>query len=426
MPKLTHGCLVLLAAANVSTSISARALPAGLASGGDEKALVKKAIRLIGKAGASRAKWDEAEAPLRKRLVELPASERASRATIHFNLAWILHRRAREFRLEREALLRASATHYAAVVKSYPKNAQAAINLALVYQEAQSFDDAIRVLKAAIAAGSKDRVKLKLALGDAYRRSKRPVEAWQAWIEIVREDWSQRAAHERLVQIYPELHKVDPKRFGKFYDYCKTLIDTRLAPLGARGMEELMRLARVDNSGVAEKALVAWAEQNAKQDTLESALRRIPSPASWKSAALRDLHTLVKGDPAKLDAASWWRSDPVRKHVASGVLSSRARSIESKEPRKAASFYSAAMNFAPKVSEYGGPRLKDKKAAQLQAAIPYTRLLHQQQADAELPKVEDLIRDLFNEKTAHYVRNDLPSMQQYHEALAVIRHDLKQ
>ncbi len=375
--------------------------------------------------------WSGAESLLREeldRIGEDPAAM-AARAILEFNLAWLKEEHARDLRLEgnrenADEATREAEAAYRRILSSYPKNAQAAINLSLLLERSGQADAAEAPLKEALEAESSKVMELRLALADLWFRQDEVGRARREYEALAEDFPDDLALKERLVFSFRRVQEPSIEEMNAFFETCIELQIEGRHRLASEGMEALVHAAWREHREFAEEALLQWVDQHVREGRLtDEDLRVLPSPKAWDSQALTGISGLLNGE-----ASGWWNEDLRRRHIASGIVRVRGdRLAVAGKIDEAVEFYEKSMALAPGVEEYGEEEtpLSGRSSARLAAASRMAQVLH---ANRDLEgerkqKLDNLLSDLWDEKTERYRAGDREGMRQYHKTLAVIHTD---
>ncbi len=387
--------------------------------------------RAVGAAALKRAdagRFEDAVSSLRAALAE--AREDSERAILLFHLGYVHDGWATADPTGAEEHLRGAEAAYRRVLHLYPKNRQAAQNLALVLQKAGTEPGRAEADATLRSLAAQDDVRddgsgarALVAIGDQAMREGRHGDAMAAYWRAAERELDDEVVQDRVIDTYERWRDgaISPE---EMLSYCDRLASNGFRPLATRGFAALIRSTHQSDPPIAEAALLRWTEERLGLGTLTGdALAELPATERWKANALEELRSLMN-DEGRRSSLSWWMGSAKRAHVAASIVARRAEQAvaDGAPPARAAELYERAMEIAPDPENYGSRELAGRDPIRLDAAVAYARLLHahQNEIDPEQNRVQSLVDQLFNDKMLSYANRDLRAIRRYHVTLGLI------
>jgi len=297
-------------------------------------------------------------------------------------------------------------------------------NLFMVYKALGNTDAAIRTLNQAIKVDEKNKTKYVINKGDiCYDANdfKRAVEFYRL---AFFEDMNNEGLGWKIFYSYSQLPN-QAEVFDGLYTFSGELFDKELYDLARNGFLYAVKNALSVNDNVkAEKACISWAETISRKNAIDgSYVDELPDLKTWTSACNTELQMLLNNSFANSDNIKWWTANNYRRHiVASILLKMEGTALMNGDIKSAVQMLENALKVAPEFYVYNGdPKLKIYFPVKVDVAIELSRLYNQYpKLDLDKAKYDALIQELFNEKSMHYLQNDLESIQKSHTMLGLI------
>lgn len=183
----------------------------------------------------------------------------------------------------------------------------------------------------------------------------------------------------------------------------------------------------VKNEEMAIRACVKWAETVSNKHIVSSSFaEELPDPKNWPSVCNVQLQALLNGSYASLAELEWWTADVYRRQILASILfRMESAALLDGNSEKAVRLLETALKVSPEFHEYeGDPRLKGYLPVKMNIAIELGRLFNRYpEMDLNHVGYDRLVHQLFNEKSMHYLQNDLEAIQWSHTMLGLIYAD---
>lgn len=297
-------------------------------------------------------------------------------------------------------------------------------NMFLVYKTMGDIPAAISTLDQAIAADKKNKTKYNINKGDIYYDIKDFKTAIELYKPAFFADMNNEAIAWKIFYSYAQL----PNQAGAFeglYSFSNELFDRGLNDLSRNGYLYSVRNAlAVNDNEKAEQGCVRWAETISRKEAITGTyMDELPDLKTWPSACNVELQMLLSNSFMNTENLKWWTANNYRRHVvASILLRMESAALLKGNVKSGIQMLENALKIAPEFYVYNNdPNLKIYFPAKMDVAIELSRLYNRYpELDLNRAKYDGLINELFNEKSMHYLKNDLASIQKSHTMLGLI------
>ena len=361
--------------------------------------------------------WSKAIAYLQqtRQACESGPGGRSCRALLDYTLGFMFERQSRT-EPGHEAHLRNAVDSYRKVLDESARHGPTMHNLALIYHQQGNSDDALSLLRQAIASDASRNYLYETAIGDIRFDQGQ----WDAALE----------AYQRAARMNPRAEK-PPLRIIEVYGELPADRLEHLTPLleawngshpdaSEQGYRLLIKAAlKNDDTSKAERAFLDWVSLLARSRRLTT--ERVDALYSeWRHPAPAELRDYLGSAPGRYDAMNWWRENERRRHVlAEAALAAGHRDL--KQAGASACEYrwqEGIRNISPSVRYYFG---KDLPVVRLELQTELAALYYQYpDLDPSNREFKKLIWRIFEGKGQAYAINDLKAIQSHHTVLGFI------
>ena len=297
-------------------------------------------------------------------------------------------------------------------------------NMFLVNKAMGDFPAAISTLDQAIAADKKNKTKYNINKGDVYYDNKDFKTAIEFYKPAFSADMNNEAIAWKIFYSYAHLPN-QTEAFEGLFSFSNELLDRGLNDLARNGYLYTVKnaLAANDNEK-AEQGCVRWAETISRKEAITGTyLDELPDLKTWRSVCNKELQMLLSNSFGNAENLRWWTANNYRRHiVASILLRMESAALMKGDVKSGVQMLENAVKIAPEFYVYNSdPNLKIYFPAKMDVAIELSRLYNRYpNLDLNRAKYDELINELFNEKSMHYLQNDLASIQKSHTMLGLI------
>lgn len=297
-------------------------------------------------------------------------------------------------------------------------------NLFMVYRALGNSEAAINMLDQAIVADKKNKTKYNINKGDIFYDNKDFKKAIEYYKPAFFADMNNEAIVWKIFYSYSQLPN-KAEAFEGLYSFSNELLVQGLNDLARNGFLYSMKNAlSVHDDGKAVKSCIKWAETITRKEAITGTyIDELPELKTWPSVCNKELQMLLTNSFGKAENLRWWTADNFRRHiVASILLRTESAALMVGDVKSGVQMLESALKIAPEFYVYDGdPNLKIYFPAKMDIAIELSRLYNRYpNLDLNREKYDGLIKELFNEKSTHYLQNDLESIQKSHTMLGLI------
>jgi tetratricopeptide (TPR) repeat protein len=346
---------------------------------------------------------------------------------LNFTAGYLQQMASNEFPDNQQSHLEKSIAYYQIANEIDRRDISIINNMFLVYKALGNIRAAINTLDQAIKVDPENRAKYDINKGDILydsRDFKRAIESFKpAFFTNVNNEglcW-------KIFDSYTNLSNQE-EAFKGLYSFSNELFDQGLYDLARSGfLYALKNSLLVNNKDKAEQACIRWAEAiSRKKAVTGSYVEELPDIKSWPSDCNIELQMLLTNSIKSIDNIRWWTSNYYLQHItASLLLKMESAALLDGDIKNAVRMLENALIIAPDFYVYNSDqRLKTYSPVKMDISIELARLYNSYPIlDLNQAKFDQLIFDLFNEKSAHYLQNDLESIQKSHTILGLIYAD---
>lgn len=367
--------------------------------------------------------WDDGISLL-TRNVENCGEDATCRLKIYFTAGYICQQAAA--RENEPALLVRSFAFYVQAHHANPSDLAVINNLFLVSKAQGNTDVALELLDRAIELDSRNKFKYYINKGDLLFDAGDFRKALTFYQPAIFANLDNEALGWKVFQCYSQLPEPQ-KRVEGLFSFSDRLFELGATRLAADGfLLALNHALQLNDQPGAVQACTRWAEILSTHDGLtESYARELPDTASWPHTCNIELQKILQQSFKHTDELKWWRASDYRQHITAAILVKlEPPLLMAGRPDKAVHLLETALEIAPEFYRYDDPLLKRYFPVKMDIAIELSRLYNRYpELDLEQAKYEELIRELFNEKSEHYLQNDIESIQRSHTMLGLIYAD---
>ena len=324
----------------------------------------------------------------------------------------------------RQTQLEKSLVYYRRAHAIDPTDISIINNLFMVYKALGNTDTAINTLNQAIKVDKKNKTKYEINKGDICYDSKDFKRAVEFYRLAFFEDVNNEGLGWKIFYSYSQLPN-QAEAFDGLYTFSGELFDQGLFDLARNGFLYTVKNAlTVNDNEKAEKACISWAETISRKNSIAgSYVNELPDLKTWPSVCNKELQMLLTNSFTNSSNIKWWTANNYRRHIVATILLRMESSILMEgDIKSAVQMLENALKIAPEFYVYeGDPKLKIYFPVKMDVAIELSRLYNQYpKLDLDKAKYDALIQELFNEKSMHYLQNDLESIQKSHTMLGLI------
>lgn len=346
---------------------------------------------------------------------------------LYFTAGYMYQSASNESPANQQALLSESIAYYKRAHAIDPNDISVINNLFLVNKAMGNYENAINILDLAIKADKKNKLKYEINKGDIYYEIKDFKKAIEFYTPAFFMNVNNEGLGWKILYSYSQLSDPD-EAFGGLVTFSGKLFDQEVNDLARNGYLYAVKnaLAIKDNEK-AVQACISWAETLARKNTITGTYAdELPDLKTWPSPCNEELQMLLTNSFGKLENIKWWTVNDFRRHITATIfLKMKSAALIDGDIETAVKMLETALDIAPEFYRYeGDPKLKKYFPVKLEIAIELSGLYNRYpKLDLNNAKYEALIRELFNEKSMHYLQNDLESIQKSHTMLGLIYAD---
>jgi tetratricopeptide (TPR) repeat protein len=365
---------------------------------GDPRSVSTQSLSL-----AQSGKWEDAIATASTGLQRCPAGDdgRPCRALLNYTMGFIYQLEADSSKdpQPRARSLSAGRDHYQSSLQDDPSTGAVHYNLALMLDALGQTQEAAAQLQQAIRSDPARASQYGVMLGDLYVRWRNPGAAFSAYQQAAAAGPAE-TPRWRILDLSAQGQGFSPSELEK---QCGDW-EPSLITLAASCYEHVMGASYADNPQLAESALLAWTDLLSREERISAdSLKALP--AKWQSPALLPLKNYLQGTPSGVDA-SWWQARERRQTWARFLLAA-GHQLASQEPELVERYWKTALDTVH------DPTIGVTADLERELALFYIR--YKRPAD-----LEQLIRRIFNDKSAVIANQDHRAEQRFHEVLGLI------
>jgi len=300
-------------------------------------------------------------------------------------------------------------------------------NMFLVYKALGNTRSALNILDRAIEADQKNKTKYDINKGDIYYENNDYKKAIEQYKAAFLSNVNNEGLAWKIFDIYSKLPN-QAEVFKGLYSFSEELFEQDLNDLARGGFLYALKNALLATDSVnAENACIRWAEAISRKNTVSGSFTdELPDLKSWSTACNKELQMLLMNSFVNTGNLKWWTKDDFRRHIsASLLLKMESAALMEGNLKNAVQLLESALDIAPEFYRYrADKRLEKYFPVKLDIAIELSRLYNRYpNLDSNQAKFNALIQELFNEKSLHYLQNDLESIQKSHTMLGLIYAD---
>lgn len=300
-------------------------------------------------------------------------------------------------------------------------------NMFLVYKALGNTRSALNILDRAIEADQKNKTKYDINKGDIYYENNDYKKAIEQYKAAFFSNVNNEGLVWKIFDIYSKLPN-QAEVFKGLYSFSEELFEQDLNDLARGGFLYALKNALLATDSVnAENACIRWAEAISRKNTVSGSFTdELPDLKSWSTACNKELQMLLMNSFVNTGNLKWWTKDDFRRHIsASLLLKMESAALMEGNLKNAVQLLESALDIAPEFYRYrADKRLEKYFPVKLDIAIELSRLYNRYpNLDSNQAKFNALIQELFNEKSLHYLQNDLESIQKSHTMLGLIYAD---
>lgn len=375
---------------------------------------------------ASKLPLNEGIALIRKGFEKCGRSDRASDCLfkLNFTAGYLYQIASAESTDIQQAQLEKALQYYKRAHELARKDISVINNMFLVSKALGNLPEAINILDMAIAVDKKNRTKYIINKGDICFDNKDFKTAIEFYKPAFWADMNNEAVGWKTIYSYAQLPN-KAEAFEGLLSFSNALFDQGLNDLARNGFLNLLKNAISENDNAkAEQGCVRWAETIARKEAITGTyIDELPDLKTWTSACNKELQMLLTNSFGNSENLRWWAANNYRRHiVASILLRMESAALLSGNVKSGVQMLENALKIAPEFYVYNDdPNLKTYFPAKMDVAIELSRLYNRYpELDLNKAKYDNLINELFNEKSMHYLQNDLASIQKSHTMLGLI------
>lgn len=300
-------------------------------------------------------------------------------------------------------------------------------NMFLVYKALGNTRAELNILDRAIEADQKNKAKYDINKGDIYYENNDYKKAIEQYKAAFFSNVNNEGLAWKIFDIYSKLPN-QAEVFKGLYSFSEELFEQDLNDLARGGFLYALKNALLATDSVnAENGCIRWAEAISRKNTVSgSFIDELPDLKSWSTACNKELQMLLMNSFVNTGNLKWWTKDDFRRHIsASLLLKMESAALMEGNLKNAVQLLESALDIAPEFYRYrADKRLEKYFPIKLDIAIELSRLYNRYpNLDSNQAKFNALIQELFNEKSLHYLQNDLESIQKSHTMLGLIYAD---
>jgi tetratricopeptide (TPR) repeat protein len=346
---------------------------------------------------------------------------------LYFTAGYMYQLASNESSDNQKALLTESIAYYNRAHAIDPNDISVINNMFLVSKALGNFENAINILDQAIKADKKNKTKYDINKGDIYYDSKDFKKAVEFYTPAFFANTNNEGLGWKIIYSYTQLPNQNEAYEG-LVTFSGKLFDQEVNDLARNGYLYAVKNAlAINDNEKAVQACVSWAETIARKNTITgSYVDELPDLKTWTSPCNKELQMLLMNSFGKPENIKWWTANDFRRHITATILlKMKSAALIDGDIEIAVQMLETALDIAPEFYRYeGDPKLKKYFPVKLDIAIELSGLYNRYpKLDLNKAKYEALIRELFNEKSMHYLQNDLESIQKSHTMLGLIYAD---
>ncbi|HAQ18661.1 MAG TPA: hypothetical protein DCR40_05415 [Prolixibacteraceae bacterium] len=299
-------------------------------------------------------------------------------------------------------------------------------NMFLVSKSLGNTQAAFNILDKAIKVDKKNRAKYEINKGDIYYESKNFKRAIEYYKPAFFADLDNEGLVWKIFYSYSQFPN-QTEAFKGLYSFSGELFDRELYDFARSGfIFALKNSLSVNDNEKAELACTRWAETiSRKKAVAGNYADELPDIKTWPSVCNKELQMLLNSFK-NVENLRWWTANYYRRHITATILlRMESSSLLDGNVKNAVRMLETALRIAPEFYEHDrDPMLKIYFPVKMDISIELARLYNRYpELDLNHTKFDQLIFDLFNEKSEHYLQNDLESIQKSHTMLGMIYAD---
>ena len=341
---------------------------------------------------------------------------------MYFTAGYMYQLASNESSDDQPSLLKRSMAYYQRAHKIEPTDISIINNMFLVSKALGDIPTAINILDKAIGVDKKNKTKYLINKGDLFYDSNNFEKAIEFYRPAFFADTNNEGLGWKIFYSYTQLPN-QREAYEGLYSFSSELFDKELNDLARNGFLYALKNSLLVNEK-AVQACIRWAETISRKNRItENYVDELPDLKTWPSVCNEELQKLLSNSFGNADNIIWWTANDYRRHiVASILLKMESAEIMEGNIKDGVQMLETALKIAPEFYMYkSDSRLKIYFPVKMDIAIELSRLYNRYPGfDLDKAKYDALIRELFNEKSMHYLQNDLESIQKSHTMLGLI------
>lgn len=323
-----------------------------------------------------------------------------------------------------QSLMERSIAYYQRAHEIDPTDISVINNMFLVSKSLGNTKAALNILDQAIVVDQKNRAKYLINKGDIFYDSKDFKKAIEFYKPAFFANVNNEGLGWKIFDSYAQFPN-QSEAFEGLYSFSGELFDREINDLARSGfLYAVINSLSVNDNEKAVQACIRWAETVSRKNTITgSYVDELPNLKTWPSECNKELQMLLMNSFKNVDNLRWWTVNNFRRHiVASILLKMESAALMEEDIKSAVQMLETGLKIAPEFYVYeGDPQLKIYFPVKMDIAIELSRLYNRYpKLDLDKAKYDELISELFNEKSMHYLQNDLESIQKSHTMLGLI------
>jgi len=312
---------------------------------------------------------------------------------------------------------------YNEALRSKPAGIPALTNIYFLYRSLNNYQQALTTLDKLIEADSENEGKYLLNKAEIYTETSNHLNAAICYRKAFFTNRNETVCLNAF-NAYNEVAS-----FHDFYtgmnSFIKELMDSREYDLARKGYLFVLKKAiSVNDQSIAGEACVDWLDALtlSPERITGSIVDELPDTIAWGSECNFQLHKMFS-DPLNFLTSQRNKSFSLKERhiIATVLLGLESGYVMQGDIEYAVKLLEEAFKAAPWFYQYHSDELKDLYPVQTNIALELARLYtNYPEFDPDNSKFNSLIRELFNEKAAHYKQNDLEAIQRSHTVLGLI------
>ncbi|RKD88352.1 tetratricopeptide repeat protein [Mangrovibacterium diazotrophicum] len=348
--------------------------------------------------------------------------EKMDKFQLNFTMAYLYQKQAAQLPGTKMEALERSKQYYSAALEVDPGNVAVLTNLVFVNQAMDNKEMAQELLSQLIKVDSANKAKYYARKGDLSAA----VEKYDEAIGFYKRAFFGSTGNEALAwKIFDVCTRFTDKQHAwqVLNAFSNQLFEKGFYDLARTGFLNTLDLAlTLGENEQATEACVRWAEAlSFKPNVSENYAKDLPEPNVWTSTCNQEIQRLLT-KAASTGEMGWWTSDVYRSHIVATLLyRMEATELIAGNVSIAVKLLEMGLQIAPEFYVYDHPKLKNYYPIKMDIAVELSRLYNRYpEMDLDNSKYDEMIRRLFNEKSAHYLQNNLEAIQKSHTMLGLI------